>query len=77
MVGAAADPTAQSPWLHESEVVGVARLPPTEEAWLRRHELQMGAIAIAARLAQRQGTLVFQGTALFTGGNSGRDGAAG
>ena len=65
MVGAAqrhrklvADPAAQGPRLHESEVVGVARLPPTEEAWLRRHELQMGAIAVAARLAQGKGALV-------------------
>jgi hypothetical protein len=46
-----ADPAAQSPWLHESEVMGVARLPPTQQAWSRRHELQMGAIAVAARFA--------------------------
>jgi hypothetical protein len=65
MVGAAqrhreliANPAAQGPGLHESEVMGVARLPPTEQAWLRRHELQMGAIAVAARLAQWEGTLV-------------------
>jgi hypothetical protein len=53
-----ADPAAQSPWLHESEVMGVARLPPTEQAWLRRDELQMGAIAVAARFAQREAALV-------------------
>jgi hypothetical protein len=65
MVGAAqrhrelvADPTAQGAWLHESEVVGVTRLPPTKEAGLRRQELQMGAIAVAARFAQREGALV-------------------
>ena len=65
MVGAAqrhreliADPAAQGPWLHESEVMGVARLPPTEQAWLRCHELQMGAIAVAARFAQREGAFV-------------------
>jgi hypothetical protein len=33
-------------------MMGVARLPPAQEAWLRRHERQMGTIAIAARLAQ-------------------------
>ena len=53
-----ADPAAQGPWLHKSEVVGVARLAPAQQAWLRRHELQMGAIAVAARLAQWEGTLV-------------------
>jgi hypothetical protein len=44
-----ADPSTQSLGLHESQVVGVARL---QKAGLRRHELQMGTIAIAARLAQ-------------------------
>jgi hypothetical protein len=53
-----ADPAAQGPWLHESEVMGVARLPPTEQAWLRCHILQMGAIAVAARFAQREGAFV-------------------
>jgi hypothetical protein len=54
-----ADPAAQGACLHESEVMGVARLPPTEQAWLRRHELQMGAIAVAARFAEREGALVY------------------
>jgi hypothetical protein len=65
MVGAAerhreliADPAPQGSRLHESEVMGIARSPPAQQARLRRHELQMGAIAIAARLAQREGTLV-------------------
>ena len=65
MVGAAqrhreliADPAAQSPWLHESEVMGVARLPPTEQAWSRCNELQMGSIAVAARFAQRKAAFV-------------------
>jgi hypothetical protein len=65
MVGAAerhreliADPASQGPRLHESEVMGVARLPPAEEARLRRHELQMGAIAVAARFAQGEGRFV-------------------
>jgi hypothetical protein len=53
-----ADPAAQGPWLHESEVMGVARLPPAEQAWLGRHELQVGAIAVAARFAQREVALV-------------------
>ena len=65
MVGAAerhreliADPAAQGPRLHESEVMGVARLPPAQEARLRRHELQMGAIAVTARFAQVEGGFV-------------------
>jgi hypothetical protein len=65
MVGAAqrhreliADPAAQGPWLHESEVMGVARLPPAQQACLRRHELQMCTIAVTARLAQGKGALV-------------------
>jgi hypothetical protein len=53
-----ADPAAQSLGLHESQVMGVARLPPAHEAWLRSHELQMGAVAIAARFAQRKGGFV-------------------
>jgi len=53
-----ADAAPQGPGLHESKVMGVRRLPPTNEARLRRHELQMGAIAVAARLAQREGALV-------------------
>src|ERR1700680_2020272 len=51
MVGAAerhreliAAPAPQRPRLQESQVMGVARLPPAEKARLRRHELQMGAI---------------------------------
>ena len=47
-----ADPSTQSLGLHESQVMGVARLPPAKKAGLQRHELQMGTIAIAARLAQ-------------------------
>ena len=47
-----ADPAAQGPWLHESEVMGVARFPPAKQARLRCHECQVGTIAIAARLAQ-------------------------
>ena len=65
MVGAAqrhgelvADPAAQGPWLHEPEVMGVARLSPADQAWLRRHELQMGAIAVAPRFAHGEGALV-------------------
>jgi hypothetical protein len=47
-----ADPAAQGLALHDSQAMGVARLPPAHEAWLRSHELQMGTIAVAARLAQ-------------------------
>ena len=53
-----ADPAAQGLGLHESEVMGIARLPPAEKARLRRHELQMGAISVAPRFAQRQRALV-------------------
>ena len=65
MVGAAerhreliADTAAQGPRLHEPEVMGVARLPPTEQAWSRCNELQMGSIAVAARFAQRKAAFV-------------------
>jgi hypothetical protein len=34
-----ADPSAQGRGLHESQVMGIARLPPAQEARLRRHEL--------------------------------------
>jgi len=58
MVGAAegngefiADPASHGSRLHESQVMGIARLPPAQQAWLRPHELQMGAIAIATRFA--------------------------
>ena len=53
-----ADPAAQGLGLHKSQVMGVGRLPPAQKARLRRHELQMGAIAIAARLAQRKSAFV-------------------
>jgi hypothetical protein len=35
--------------------MGLGGLPLAPKAWLRGHELQMGAIAVAARLAERQG----------------------
>ena len=47
-----ADPPTQGLGLHESEVMGIAGLPPAKQAWLRCHERQVGTIAIAARLAQ-------------------------
>jgi hypothetical protein len=65
MVGAAerhrvlvTDFAAQGPRLHEAQVMRLGRLPLAPKAWLRCHELQMGAIAVAARLAQRQGAFV-------------------
>jgi hypothetical protein len=65
MVGAAerhrilvADFAAQGPRLHEAQVMGLGGLPLAPKGWLRRHELQMGAIAIAARLAQGQNAFV-------------------
>jgi hypothetical protein len=53
-----ADPAGQGAWLHEPEVMGIARLPPTEQAWLRCHELEMDAIAVTARLVQREGAFI-------------------
>jgi hypothetical protein len=60
MVGAAerhrilvADFAAQGPRLHEAQVMRLGGLPLAAKTRLRRHELQMGAIAVAARLAQR------------------------
>jgi hypothetical protein len=53
-----ADPTPHGSRLHEPQMVSVGRLPSAEKAWLRRHELQMGAIAVAPRFAQRQRSLI-------------------
>jgi hypothetical protein len=39
-------------------MVRLGGLPLAAKARLRRHELQMGAIAVAARLAQRQSAFV-------------------
>jgi hypothetical protein len=47
------DPAAQGLGLHESQVMSVARLPLAQQAWLRRDELQMGAIAVAARFVHQ------------------------
>ena len=65
MVGAAerngefiADPAPHGSRLHEPQMVSVRRLPSAQKARLRRHELQMGAIAIAARFAEGKGALV-------------------
>ena len=52
------DFAAQGPRLHEAQVVGLGGLPLAPKAWLRRHELQMGPIAVTARFAQRQGAFV-------------------
>jgi hypothetical protein len=65
MVGAAernsefiADPAPHGSRLHEPQMVSVRRLPSAQKARLRRHELQMGAIAIAARFAEGKGAFV-------------------
>jgi hypothetical protein len=65
MVGAAerngefvADPAPQGSRLHEPQMVRIRRLPSAQKARLRRYELQMGAIAIAARFAEGKGALV-------------------
>jgi hypothetical protein len=71
-----ADPAAQGLGLHEFEVMGVAGLPPAQKARLRCHELQMGTIAIAARLAQGKSAFVDMPESR-TGGSSGAGGAEG
>jgi hypothetical protein len=53
-----AHPATQSLGLHESEVTGIAGLPPTNQSRLRRHELKVSTVAIAAWLAQRKRALV-------------------
>jgi hypothetical protein len=65
MVGAAeghreliADPAPEGLRLLEPEMMSVGRLPTAEEAWLRGHELQMGAIAVAAGFAERKGAFL-------------------
>src|SRR5580693_5325428 len=65
MVGAAerdrefiADPAPHGSRLHEPQMVRVRRLPSAQKARLRRHELQMGAVAIAAWFAERKRALV-------------------
>jgi hypothetical protein len=48
-----ADPPAQCPRLCKSQMVGVGRPAPAQQARLRCHELQVRAIAVAVRFAQR------------------------
>jgi hypothetical protein len=49
-----ADPPAQCPRLCKPQMVGVGRPPPAQQARLRCHELQVSAIAITPRFAQRE-----------------------
>jgi hypothetical protein len=65
MVGAAkgncelvADPSAQRTWLSKSQMVGVRRSSSAEQTRLRRDELKMRAIAVAARFAVCKGAFV-------------------
>src|ERR1700733_10132783 len=65
MVGAAkgncelvADPAAQRTWLGKSQMVGVRRSSSAEQTRLRRDELKMRAIAVAARFAVCKGAFV-------------------
>jgi hypothetical protein len=67
-----ADFAAQGPRLHEAQVMRLGRLPLAPKAWLRCHELQMGAIAVATRLAEGQGALVdMPNNGIVEGGASG------
>ena len=45
-------------WLRKPEVMGIRRSPFAKETWLRGHELKMRAVAVAARLFQRQHALI-------------------
>jgi hypothetical protein len=65
MVGAAkgnrelvADPAAQRTWLGKSQMVGVRRSSSAQETRLRRDELKMRAIAVAARFAVCEGAFI-------------------
>jgi hypothetical protein len=53
-----ADPPAQRPRLCKSQMVGVGRPAPAQQARLRCHELQMRTIAIAARFTQRESAFI-------------------
>jgi hypothetical protein len=49
-----ADSAAQGARLGEPQMMGVCRLPPADQARLRRHEPEVCAVAVAARFAQRE-----------------------
>jgi hypothetical protein len=53
-----ADPAAQRPWLGKSEMMSVRRPASAQETRLRGYELEMRAIAVAARFAQGEGAFV-------------------
>ena len=53
-----ADPPAQCPRLCKPQMVGVGRPPPAQQARLRCHELQVSAIPITSRFAQREGSFI-------------------
>jgi hypothetical protein len=50
--------TADSSWLGKTEMMGVARPSATDQAWLRRHESEVRAVAVAAWFAQRESAFV-------------------
>jgi hypothetical protein len=53
-----ADPPSHRSRLYEPQMVSVRGLSPTQQARLRRYELQVGAIAVAAWFAHRKGAFV-------------------
>jgi hypothetical protein len=53
-----ADPAPQCLRLGKSQVMRIRRPTSTQQAGLRRYELQVSMIAVAARLAQREGAFV-------------------
>jgi hypothetical protein len=53
-----ADPPAQRPRLCKSQMVGVGRSASAQQARLRCHELQVRAIAVAARFAQSKSAFI-------------------
>jgi hypothetical protein len=53
-----ADPAADGARLSKSEVMGIGRPAPADQARLRRHEAEVRTIPIAARFAQLKCTFV-------------------
>jgi hypothetical protein len=53
-----ADPPAQRPRLCKSQMVGVGRPASAQKARLRCHELEVRAIAITPRFAEREGAFI-------------------
>jgi hypothetical protein len=53
-----ANPAAEGARLGESQMMGVGRPSAADQAWLRRHEPEMRAVAVAAWFADGEGSFV-------------------